>query len=187
MENVLTIPSILGPMFPKLLNRIESTMNEICPFNKNGMHSLPFDCYPDLELNAPSILHQCSKRIINIYSVLNGFPQITYSSFNLCLFDTNQKEWLKLSMRGRSRLQNKWSPKVTFSGILMLKNSTDVIIKKFETVEDFLINGPPNYALVGNGDLERAFDTKILQDSSTKGNLFFYFQGLYVPRNNFLN
>jgi hypothetical protein len=187
MNNVFAIPGILGPIFPKLMSSVEATMNEVYPFNTNGIHYLPFDCYPDLELSSPSILHQCSKRIINIYSILNGMPKVTYSTFNLCLFDTNQKRWLKLSMKGCSRLQNKWSPKVTFSGILMLRNSTVGIIKKYETVEDFLINGPPNFALVSSGELERTFDTKILQDSSIQGNLFFYFQGLYVPRNNFHN
>ena len=175
------IPGIAGSTFPKLLQRIDSALEQIYPFNQEGMHFQPFDCYPDLEMNAPSILHQCSMRIMNTYSVLYGRPKITYFTFELGLFEINQKQWFKLSAKRLSHLECKWSPQVTFSGVLMLKNSTCGIIKKTATVDDFLIHGSPNSALICSGDLIQSLETKMIHDSEVRGNLFLYFQGLYVP------
>jgi hypothetical protein len=181
MDPFFIIPGIAGTTFPKLLQKIDSTLEQIYPFNKEGMHFKSFDCYPDLEMNAPSILHQCSMRIMNTYSVLIGRPKITYSTFDLGLFEINQKQWFKLSAKQLSHLEHKWSPEVTFSGVLMLKNSNGGIIKKFESIEDFLIGGSPNSALLCPGDLIQSFEAKMIHDSEVCGNLFFYFQGLYVP------
>jgi hypothetical protein len=180
MDPFFIVPGFGGAVFPKLVQKIESTIEQLYPFDKQGMHFLPFECYPDLQTNAPSILHQCSKKIISYYSVVIEKPKVTYSTFDLGFYEINQKQWLKLSSWQQLKLEHKWSPRVTFSAVLMLKNGNPNKQEKIQSIEDFFLYGSPNSGLICRGDLATKFNVKLIDDSSIQGNLFLYFQGLYV-------
>jgi len=179
----ILIREVYTAYFSDFRNKIIESVSSSYPFLENGPSLLPFFCYAKIDFNS---LTMTAFGLSNLIKASHTFKDIrknvSFIRYSVNLYGTEDSRWYELFKVDRERKNEKpWAGDVVFSGVIMIRNeAAPVESEKINTLEDFFRMALPNQGWIVPGTMIEEHMTTILMDSKTKGNIFLYFQAIYI-------